>query len=80
MQRLTQHQITKIITKLGVIRDYYCEEHNTSHPNINLILEGHPNFDQSKFTIFNKRNGQVQKHQNRPLTTKTLPKEMICYD
>jgi len=71
MQRLEQHTITKIINKSGVTRDYYCNQYNTHYPSINLVLENHPKFDQSKFTIFDKRNGQV--HETPEQTTNNHP-------
>ncbi len=54
MQRLEQHRITKIITKSGVVRDYYCDQHNASYPNLKSLKEDHPNLDENKIINFQK--------------------------
>lgn len=54
MQKLIQHQITKIINKSGVVRDYYYEEHNASYPNLDSLREDHQNLDVNQIISFRK--------------------------
>jgi len=49
-----QHNITKIILKNSTVRDYYCNNHNTSYPTLQSLKESHPNLDKSKIIPFYK--------------------------
>lgn len=72
MQRLEQHTITKIIQKSGVVRDYYCDQHNTSYPTIQSLKEDHPSLDVSKIIPFRKVKGMS--HQTvSPLQSNSKP-------
>lgn len=57
MELLVQHTITKIINKSGSVRDYYCDQHNTSYPNLETLREDHLDLDVSKIIPFRKSKG-----------------------
>ena len=57
MELLVQHTITKIITKSGVVRDYYCDQHNASYPTLQSLREDHQNLDVSKIINYKKSKG-----------------------
>lgn len=50
------HSITKIFVK-GKVSRYFCDDDNTSYPTLTSVMKDHPNFDQTKFIIFDKRKG-----------------------
>ena len=55
-----QHNIIKIISKSGYIRDFKCNEHNTSYPTLESVKTDHPNLDETKIIPFFKNGHGVQ--------------------
>ena len=51
---MKQHNITKIILKNNCIRDYYCNDCNTSYPSLESVTVDHPNLDTSQINSFYK--------------------------
>ena len=49
----TIHSIRKIIKNNSV--EYFCNEHNTHYARLSWVLEDHPKFDTSKFTVHDLR-------------------------